>query len=212
MSRPLMIIGTGGSSYDLLDLVEAINAQQPTWEPIGFLDDERPIGSKHLELEIKGRLQDAPAFKSCSFISVIGSDRSFRRLPEILGSTGLPPERFATLVHPGASVSSRARLGRGVIVNPGVVVGGGVVIGDHSMLCPGSVVGHEAAIGDHSILAPGAIVSGLVHVEAVCYVGAGAVIRQKLRIGTRSLVGMGAVVVNDVEPGSTLVGNPARVR
>ena len=39
MTRPLVILGTGGSAYDLLDIVEAINAVQPTWEPIGFLDD-----------------------------------------------------------------------------------------------------------------------------------------------------------------------------
>ena len=44
MTRPLVILGTGGSAYDLLDIVEAINAIQPTWEPIGFLDDARPAG------------------------------------------------------------------------------------------------------------------------------------------------------------------------
>ena len=210
MKRPLVILGTGGSAYDLLDIVEAINAVQPTWEPIGFLDDARPAGSRHLGLEVLGTLRDAPRYAESSFVNVIGSDRSFRNLPEILASTGLALDRFATLVHPAASVSSHAQLGHGVMVNPGVVLGGGVSIGNHVMLCPGCIVGHESSVGDYAILAPGSIVSGLVRLDPGCYIGAGAVIRQKLRIGARSLIGMGAVVVNDVHLETTMIGNPAR--
>ena len=210
MTRPLVILGTGGSAYDLLDIVEAINAVQPTWQPIGFLDDARPAGTRHLGLEVLGTLRDAPRLAECAFVNVIGSDKSFRHLPEVLASTGVALDRFATLVHPASSVSSRARLGRGVVINPGVVIGGGVLIGDHVMLCPGCILGHESSIGDYSILAPGAVVSGLVEVESSCYIGAGAIIRQRLHVGTRSLIGMAAVVVRDVEPGATLIGNPAR--
>ena len=210
MTRPLVILGTGGTAYDLLDIIEAINAKKPTWELIGFLDDVQPVGSRHLGLVILGSLREAVKFGKCFFANVIGSDKSYRHRPEVLASTGLEPSRFATLVHPASSVSSRARLGHGVVVNPNVVVGGGVVIGDHVLLCPGCIVGHETTIGDYSILAPGAVISGRVCVEPVCYVGARAVVRQKLRIGTRALVGMGAVVVHDVGPGEMVIGVPAR--
>ena len=183
---------------------------RPTWEPIGFLDDARPAGTRYLGLEVLGTLRDAPRFAECAFVNVIGSDKSFRHLPEILASTGVALDRFATLVHPASAVSSRARLGRGVVINPGVVIGGGVLIGDHVMLCPGCILGHESSIGDYSILAPGAVISGLVEVESSCYIGAGGHHPPELQVGTRSLIGMGAVVVRDVEPGATLVGNPAR--
>jgi sugar O-acyltransferase (sialic acid O-acetyltransferase NeuD family) len=206
----LLILGTGGSAFDVLDIVEAINATEPTWELAGFLDDARPAGSRHMGLEVLGPLRDSPRFDRYMFINSIGSDRTFRRRPEILASTGLAADRFATLVHPSASVSSRARLGHGVIVNPGVIIAGGVSIGDHVMVCPGCIVGHESSIGDYTVLAPGAVISGLVEVEPTCYVGARAVIRQKLRIGAQVLIGMGAVVVRDVRDGSCVVGNPAR--
>jgi len=45
MSQALVILGTGGSAYDVLDIVEAINANRPTWRVAGFLDDARPKGS-----------------------------------------------------------------------------------------------------------------------------------------------------------------------
>lgn len=210
MPKPLVILGTGGSAFDVLDIVEAINAETPTWKVAGFLDDAKLLGSRHLGFEIFGPLSDAQKFTECAFVNAIGSDKSYLMRPGILASTGLAPDRFATLVHPSASVSARAQLGRGVVVNTGVVVSGGVLIGDHVLVCPGCIVGHESSIGDYSILAPGAVISGLVVVEETCYVGAGAVIRQRLRIGARSLIGMGAVVVRNITQDGAVVGNPAR--
>jgi sugar O-acyltransferase (sialic acid O-acetyltransferase NeuD family) len=211
MSLPLVILGTGGSVYDVLDIVESTNAVAPSWELVGFLDDARPAGTRHLDLEILGPLDEADLIHhGHTFVNAIGSDRTFRRLPKILASTGLTADQFATLVHPGASVSTRALLGRGVTINYGVSVGGGAKIGNHVVLCPGCTIGHNATIDDYTIVAPGAVISGFVHVGRSCYIGASAVIRQHLRLGDGSLIGMGAVVIRDTAAGSIVVGNPAR--
>lgn len=212
MSRPLVILGTGGSACDVLDVVEAINFQglEPAWEVVGFLDDAEAAGSRRLGFAVLGSLREAGKYAGHTFVNAIGSEKSFRRLPEILGATGLAAARFATLVHPRASVSSRARLGSGVIVNHGSSIGGGARIGDFVTLCPGSIVGHDASIEDYTVVAPGAIVSGFVRVGRGCYLGAGAMIRQHLEVGAGALVGMGAVVVRGVEAETVLVGNPAR--
>ncbi|HEV3445099.1 MAG TPA: NeuD/PglB/VioB family sugar acetyltransferase [Gemmataceae bacterium] len=211
MLQPLIILGTGGNAYDFLDVVEAINARQEAWTVAGFLDDAAAAGSSFAGLPVLGRLRDAGQFADHYFINAIGSDKSYRRRPDILASTGIDIERFATLVHPGASVSSRARLGHGVCVNHGVTIAGAVVVGNHVTLCPGCILGHDAAIEHYAVIAPGAVISGFVRVGRSCYIGAGSVIRQRLRIGAGALVGMGAVVVRDVEDGVTVIGNPARV-
>ena len=210
MSRPLVILGTGGNAYDVLDVVEAINAAAPTWDVVGFLDDARPPGTRHLGLEVLGPLRAATRFRDHAFVNAIGSDKSFRRLPEILASTGLAADQFTTLVHPAASVSARARLGRDVTVNYGACVGGGARIGDHATLCPGCIVGHDVTIEGYSVVAPGAVISGFVHVRRSCYIGSRSVIRGHIRIGEGSLVGMGAVVVRELAAGAVVVGNPAR--
>lgn len=210
MSRPLVILGTGGSAYDVLDIVYSVNAQSPTWEPAGFLDDARPSGSRFLDLPILGALKDATRFTDCSFVNVIGSETSYRRRAEIVQSTGLAPDRFATLVHPKASVSPWARLGRGVYVAYGVSIGGGAAVGDHVSFSPACIVGHDSVVTDFALIAPGAVISGFVRVGRSCYIGAGAMIRQRLRIEDGALVGMGAVVIRDVAPGTTVVGNPAK--
>jgi sugar O-acyltransferase (sialic acid O-acetyltransferase NeuD family) len=210
MTRPLMILGTSGSAYDVLDIVAALNAESLTWELAGFLDDARPVGSQYLGLPILGGLREATRFDGCWFVNVIGSDSSFRRRQEIVGSTGLGRERFATLVHPLASVSSWARLGQGVYVSYGVSIGGGVVVGDHVSFSPACVIGHDSVIEDFATIAPRAVISGFVRLGRSCYIGAGAMIRQKHQIGEAALVGLGAVVVKDVPAMTTVLGNPAK--
>lgn len=211
MTRPLVILGTGGSAYDVLDIIEAINLAAPTWHVAGFLDDTRPLGSRHLDLPILGRLTDANRLPADhQFINVIGSDASFRNRPAILAAGNLGLDRFATLVHPLASVSARTQIGNGVYVAFGASVGGGVRIGNNVSLSPGVIIGHDCIIEDFALLAPGAIVSGFCRIGRAAYVGAGASIRQHVSIGDHALVGMGAVVLHDVDEKDVVVGNPAR--
>jgi len=91
MTRSLIILGTGGSAYDVLDIVAALNAESPTWKLAGFLDDARPPGSRYLDLPILGGLREATRFTDCSLINVIGSETSYRRRAEIVQSTNLDP-------------------------------------------------------------------------------------------------------------------------
>lgn len=212
MSHRLIILGTGGSALDVLDVVDALNANGAAWEVVGFLDDGRQAGEPHLGLPVLGSLNSAAQHPECVFINTIGSDRNHRYRAAIIAKTGLGRERFVTLVHPQAAVSRRSTLGRGVCVNYGVSIGGRATIGDHVYLCPGAIIGHDSVIGHYSIVAPGAAISGFCAIGESCYVGAGANVRQSIRVGERSLIGMGSVVVRDVEAGVTVVGNPAAVR
>jgi acetyltransferase-like isoleucine patch superfamily enzyme len=71
-------------------------------------------------------------------------------------------------------------------------------------------------IGDFVTFAPGVHCNGNVLIEDHAYIGAGAILRQgkpgePLVIGRGAVVGMGAVVTRNVAPGTTVVGNPARV-
>jgi sugar O-acyltransferase (sialic acid O-acetyltransferase NeuD family) len=210
MTRPLVILGASGNALDVLDVVDAVNAHSQTWEVVGVLDDARPLGTDFHGLTVLGKLAEAGRLRDCRFVNGVGSDRSHRLRPQLVAGTGVPAERFTTLVHPLAAVSPRARLGRGVIVNAGVVLAGNVTVGDHVWLGPGCVIGHDTVIEDHALLAPAAVVSGFCHLGAACYVGAAAILRQRVRVGAGALVGMGAVVLQDVASGATVVGNPAR--
>jgi sugar O-acyltransferase (sialic acid O-acetyltransferase NeuD family) len=79
-----------------------------------------------------------------------------------------------------------------------------------------SYIAHDCIVGDFVTFAPGVMCNGNVVVEDHAYIGTGVVIRQgapgtPLVIGRGAVVGMGAVVTKNVAPGSTVVGNPARL-
>jgi sugar O-acyltransferase (sialic acid O-acetyltransferase NeuD family) len=210
MIQRIVIIGTGGLAYDILDIVEACNRISRQWEIVGFLDDGRPSGSLYHGYQILGRIDEAARQKDCRFILAVGSDKSYVDRQDLIRRTGLVRDDFATLIHPNASVSRLATIGNGVYVSHGVAISASVIIGDHVSLSPGCLVGHDSLVGDYTVAAPGACISGFVDVAPSCYIGARAVIRQKIRIGTKALVGMGAAVIRDVPPMLTVVGNPAR--
>jgi sugar O-acyltransferase (sialic acid O-acetyltransferase NeuD family) len=209
---PLIIVGTGGSAWDVVDIVEAVNSIRPTWNILGLLDDFRSAGSRFVRWPVLGAIRDAQRFEDAAFVNVIGSDKSYLRRAELTAGMGLAHERFATLVHPVSGVSPRAILGHGVYVNYGVSVAGNVTLGHHVALSPGCIIGHDTTIGDYTLVAPGAVISGFVTVGRETYVGAGAVLKQGVRVGDKALVGIGAVVTRDVPPGDIVIGNPARSR
>src|SRR4051812_19802256 len=111
MSHKLLILGAGGNSIGIVDAVEA--AADAQYTIAGFLDDlPENRGKVVAGYPVLGRIQDAPHFPDCLLVNGISSVASFRQREAIVSRTRAMPERFATLIHPRAVVSPRARIGR----------------------------------------------------------------------------------------------------
>jgi len=211
MKSELIIVGAGGFSRQIAELVEDLNAEDAKWNLLGFLDDNPRIhGTKIFGYPVLGPVESAAAHSSARFIVGIANHRNPLVRSPIVERLGLQPERFATLVHPSARISHRARAGRGTAVMENVVVSHNVVIGDHVLISPGCVLGHDAVVGDFATFAAQVGVSGSVYIGKGAYLGGHSVVLQELRIGEGALVGIGAVVFSSVPAGVTVFGNPAR--
>lgn len=212
--KPLIILGTGGNCFDILDTVMELNARAPApiYECIGFLDDNPDRwGLEFFGVKVLGPLEAAGRFPDAVFVNGIGSERNFWRKDAIIARTGLPPERFETIIHPTASVSRLSTLGRGVVVLQNVTIASGVRVGDHVIVLPNSVLSHDTVIGDYTCVTGGVCISGNVRVGRCCYLGTNSAIIGNVTIGDYCLVGMGSVVLHSVEANQVVVGNPARV-
>lgn len=212
LSRKLVIVGTGGTSVDIFDAVLAQRAAgDASFEPFCFMDDNPSrIGQILHGLPVKGPLESAPTMADCVFISGIGSPGNFWRRDEFVRRLDVAPDRFATVVHPTASVSSMAAVGLGTAILQHVTISANARIGSHVVILPNAVVSHDCTVGDYTCITGGVCLSGNVDVDEFCYLGSNCTVIGGRRIHAVSLVGMGAVVLDDVQPNSIVVGNPAR--
>ena len=210
----LVIIGAGGSSRDIIDLVGDINrhasAGGQRWDIRGLLDDDQDKrGQIICGIPVIGPVSRATDLRAHLVVG-IASHRNRRVRKAIVERLGLDPTRYATLVHPSASVSSRARIGAGTVVLQKVAIGAQVTLGRHVLISSAVTIGHDTAISDYVSMASQVAIAGRVVMLESVYVGVSACLREGVKVGEGSLIGMGSVVTCDVEAGGTVVGNPAR--
>jgi len=215
MKKKVIIFGAGGTCLDILDTLLEINKQNnDCFDFIGFLDDdEKKIGTKFLGYNVIGKIINYKYFlqdKSIFFINGIGSPKSYKIRKKIIKNLDIPEERFLTIIHPKAYISSFSQIGYGSVIFANVTIGVNVQIGNHVLILPNTVVNHDTKIGDYTLIASNVSISGNVKIGENCYIGTGSCIKENISISSFSLVGMSSNVINDVEENSIVFGNPAR--
>lgn len=209
--KDLILVGAGGTSADVLAIIESINERRPRYRVLGLLDDAADLrGAARYGMPVLGSLAEGVREADASFVDCLGSPASFLRREAILRGSGLDPRRFETLIHPTVFCAGGAQLGPGCILYPNVVILAGVVLGAHVTVLANTVLNHEVSVGDYAILASGVNVSGRVRIGRACYIGCGASLREGIAVGDGALVGLGSAVVGDVAEGAVVGGSPAR--
>jgi len=209
--KKLVIIGAGGTGEDVSGFISDINAAGPTYECLGFLDDDpSKQGTTVRGRPVLGPLSAASDFSEASFVNCLGSPRSFLQRARQVEEIGIDPAEFETIIHPSAVVSVHADIHGGCVLYPFVHVGPGVALAAHVTVLSHTAIHHHSRIGELTIIAGGCNVSGNVRIGASCYLGTGCSIRDGVAVGAGSLVGMGSVVIADVAEGSVVAGVPAR--
>lgn len=117
----------------------------------------------------------------------------------------------------GAIIKKDCFIGPFVEIQDKVVIDEKSRISSHCFLCSGVHIGKEVFVA-HGVMFTNDLfksnhyktwIQYETHIEDNVRIGSGAVILP-VRIGKGSVIGAGAVVTKDVEPGSIMVGNPAK--
>ncbi len=211
MAEDLVILGAGRSAGDIVWCVEDINRASRRWTLRGFLDDDpAKQGGSLRGLPILGPLAAAAELADARFlVGMAHYSRPLVRM-DVVQRLQLPPERYATLVHPQAAVAPEVSVGVGTVVFEGTIVCHAARVGDHCFIGHRCVVSHDAVVDDYATLASGAIVCGGGRLETGAYAGAGSVIKDGVVVGAGAVAGLASAVFRDVPPGEVVVGNPAR--
>lgn len=127
-------------------------------------------------------------------------------LPTVIGAAWPATRRSIAARYPDAHTWLD-----GCVVFPGAQISHEAHMGEHCHIGFNAVVTHGCQLGAYVNVSPGAVLAGDVTVGDDVFVGANAtIIHGGITIGQGATIGAGAVVIDDVPPGATVAGVPAR--
>lgn len=210
-TKKLLIMGAGGLGREMANAVTEINSICPTFEVLGFLDDEQKmLGQKLLGLSVLGSTEQLAEYKSSELQAVlaVGDGYVREKLARVAKEYDIP---LATIIHPSSIIAAQSPIQDGVFIAAGCVITINVHLGHGVLVNMGCTIAHDVRIGEFCSINPGARISGQVVIKDHSLIGSQAVILNKCTIGQGAAVAMGAVVAQDVPDYTLVAGNPARV-
>jgi len=203
----LVVFGAGGHAKVAIDVIE----QQGNYEIAGLLDDDIKLkGCRFFGYPVLGTRADLPALISAQLrhaIVAIGDNAGRAAVAAHMDRHGW---RFASAVHPRASIGRGVKIGPGSVVMAGCVVNADAYLGGHVIINTGATVDHDCRIEDAVHIAPGCHLCGGVSVGQGSLLGAGSTVTPGVRIGKKVIVGAGSTVIRDVADEARVSGSPAR--
>lgn len=205
--KTVYILGAGGFGRELYWWLMQSPDSGKVWKVAGFLDDnaealkgfdypEKVVGS------IMGYRPQAGDLIACA----ITQPKVKKPVVEGLLAKGAD---FLTYVHPKAHLGGNVKIGRGSVICPGVVMTCDIAIGDFTTINVNSTVGHDARIGHFCLINSHCDITGFCTVGDNVILGTHANLIPHSKVGDGATIGANATVVTPVEPGITVVGNPA---
>lgn len=206
--KDIIIVGASGFGRELLQWIEDINAVSPEWNILGFIDDNlQSLDGCKCDYKVIGTIKDWQPKDNEYFALALALPEVKVRVVSVLKEKGA---KFATLIHPTATINKYAEIGEGVIVTPRSGINPDAKVGNFVSIL-GSGVAHDATVGDFSTLSGRCSINGHVHIGERVYIASGVSIAPSKKIGNDAYVGIGSVIISNVKAGTRVFGNPAKM-
>lgn len=208
--KKIAIIGAGGFGREVLEIILAINKVKPSYEIIGFYDDNDEAPATLNGFPFMGSVSQLNEYDEELYVALgIGNPVVKKKLIQSISNEQIT---YPVLIHPNAIIGEQdIKIGQGSIICAGCILTCNIQLDDFITLNLSCTVGHDTIIGDYASFMPSVNISGKVTIESQVYVGTGAKIINSLTIGEATIIGAGAVVSKTLPANCTAVGVPAKV-
>lgn len=203
----LIIVGAGGFGREVLQWVKDINKIKPTWDIVGFIDDNiNALDTLECDYKVVGTIQEWMPKENERFVMAIANPKIKQTIAEIMKNKGAI---FANIIHPSALLSEYAQIGEGLVMYPNSLISVNTKIGNFVTLLS-SAIGHDVTVNDFCTISSFCDITGGVKLGKRVFMGSHATIIPKRKIGDDVYIAAGSVVMTNLKNGLRVYGNPAQ--
>lgn len=208
--KDIAIFGAGGFGREVACLIKRINEKEPTWNFIGFFDDNAELkGTRNEYGEVLGGMKELNAWeKELGLVLSIGSPKVLKKIVDNITNEKVD---FPNVVAPDVIFMDRDNIsiGKGNIFCSGCLISCNTHIGNFNCLNDFVSIGHDTTIGDYNAFMTASRISGMVTIGKFNYFGVNCCVLQGLKIGNEVKIGAGSALMRRTKDGYTFVGVPA---
>ena len=201
----VLIISAGGFGRAVASLARSDLAFGKAWDVKGFLDSRANLNNP-TDLPIIDNPLNYQVQTGDIFLCALGKPSLKRVYSQALIEQGA---NFIIL-RPDLTVGERVELGLGGIYERKVSLGPDVKVGFMVTILSTTIVGYDVQIGDYCQLGSFVFIGGGARIGNDVVIHPHATILPGINVGDGAVVGAGSVVIRDVEPNTTVIGNPAK--
>ena len=210
--KDIAIFGAGGFGREVACLIKRINEKEPTWNFIGFFDDNEAMAGQaisHFGICLGGISVLNSWGKPIAVVIAIGNSAIVKKIVDKITNNRV---NFPNLIHPNFMISDSETfcIGRGNIIQSNCTATCNVTIGDFNIFNGSVVLGHDVTIGNFNTFMPAVRISGEVKVGEYNFFGVGSIILQQIKISNRIRLGAGSVLMTKPKEGCLYLGVPAK--
>lgn len=210
--KDIAIYGFGGFGREIASIIKSINIIEPTWNILGFFDDDQSkLGLENEYGKVLGGIDFVNSYdKELSVVMAIASPNV---LEKIITNINNPNLSFPNIIAPTVFFFDKEtfNIGYGNVICHHCRVSTDVTMGNFNLINGCCSFGHDVKLGNYNMMQPETRVSGETTIGNKNFFGVRCTILQGLKIGNETRIGAGSFIIRKTKDGQTYFGNPAKM-
>lgn len=206
--KDLIIVGAGGFGRELLQWVKDINKVNPTWNVLGFIDDNPDALQNYAcDYSVIGTIQEWQPKDNEEFALAIANPDIKEIVSKLIKDKG---GKFAKIIHPTATIGDFNELGEGLVMYPNSRITVNVKIGDFVTILGNTSIGHDAVVDNYCTISGSCNLTRGVVLREKVFLSCNVSVVPERKIGKGAYVCAGSTVMTNIRSGYKVMGCPAK--
>ncbi len=211
---PLILIGGGFSSIEIIDLIEDINKidKNQFIKIIGILDDHKNISSIINGIKVIGKLSDIKKFKQEKFfVNIFDRNNRFIR-PILIDKLNINLSNFFSIIHPHNLIGKKAKIGVGVSIYPGCTIFSNSKIGNFCNIMPNVSIASHCVIKENCFIGKDVFIGSGSKIKKNVYISNGTTVLENTLINDGNRIIPHSMINRNIKDQKMVVGGlPSRI-